>query len=51
MAEQQFSWPLIGNRQITEFLERSILNDSLGGTYIFYGQMKLRLELREILAF
>lgn len=37
MAEQQFSWPLIGNRQITEFLERSILNDSLGGTYIFYG--------------
>lgn len=37
MAGQQFSWPLIGNRQITEFLERSILNNSLGGTYIFYG--------------
>ena len=37
MAEKQFNWPLVGNRQITEFLEKSIINNSLGGTYIFYG--------------
>ena len=33
----KFNWPLIGNAQITEFLEKSIINDKVAGTYIFTG--------------
>lgn len=32
-----YSWPLVGNRQISEYLEKSIKNNSVKGTYIFYG--------------
>lgn len=32
-----YNWPLIGNSQITEFLEKSIANNSISGTYIFNG--------------
>lgn len=32
-----FNWPLIGNDHITEFLSKSIVNESVGGSYIFYG--------------
>ena len=32
-----FTWPLVGNFQIIEFLERSIVNDKVAGTYIFNG--------------
>ncbi len=32
-----FSWPFIGNNQIIEFLERSIINNKVAGTYIFNG--------------
>ena len=33
----KFNWPLIGNAQITEFLEKSIGNNKVAGTYIFNG--------------
>lgn len=36
-----YSWPLIGNRQITEYLEKSIDNDSVKGAYIFFGPNNL----------
>jgi DNA polymerase III subunit delta' len=32
-----FSWPLIGNRQVTGHLEKSIIKGNIGGTYIFHG--------------
>ena len=32
-----FNWPLVGNTQITEFLEKSIINEQVAGTYIFHG--------------
>lgn len=32
-----YDWPLVGNQQITEFLEKSIRNNSISGTYIFNG--------------
>lgn len=32
-----YDWPLIGNRQITEFLEKSINHNEIAGTYIFNG--------------
>lgn len=32
-----YDWPLVGNQQITEFLEKSIWNNSISGTYIFNG--------------
>ncbi|OIO06491.1 hypothetical protein CO115_01755 [Candidatus Falkowbacteria bacterium CG_4_9_14_3_um_filter_36_9] len=37
MNKRVFNWPLVGNRQITEFLSRSINNNKLAGTYIFAG--------------
>lgn len=32
-----FKWPLVGNKQITEYLEKIILQEKVGGTYIFNG--------------
>lgn len=32
-----YNWPLVGNRQITEFLENSIKKSNISGTYIFNG--------------
>lgn len=32
-----YDWPLVGNQQITEFLEKSIRNNNISGTYIFNG--------------
>lgn len=32
-----FHWPFVGNTQITEFLEKSIINNKVAGTYIFNG--------------
>lgn len=36
-SSYKFDWPLVGNLQITEFLEKSILNDKVAGAYIFTG--------------
>jgi DNA polymerase III subunit delta' len=33
----QLNWPLVGNRQITEFLDKIIAKDEVAGTYIFCG--------------
>ncbi|MFH1661611.1 MAG: hypothetical protein ABIA02_00730 [Candidatus Falkowbacteria bacterium] len=33
----EFNWPLVGNKQITEFLSRGIVNDKISGSYIFCG--------------
>ena len=30
-------WPLVANTQISEYLRKSILNNRIGGTYIFAG--------------
>ncbi|MCU0679415.1 MAG: hypothetical protein MUC28_03145 [Planctomycetes bacterium] len=32
-----YNWPLVGNSQITDFLERSISRNNLSGTFIFTG--------------
>ncbi len=32
-----FNWPHVGNDHIIEFLSRSIINNNVTGTYIFYG--------------
>lgn len=37
----QNDWPLIGNRHITLFLEKSIANGKVAGTYIFLGPNNL----------
>ncbi len=36
-GKNEFNWPLIGNRKITEFLTRSIENNSISSAYIFSG--------------
>lgn len=36
-VESKRNWPLVGNKQITEFLDKSISNDNVCGTYIFNG--------------
>ncbi len=33
----QSKWPIVGNGQIVNFLIKSIKNNSISGTYIFYG--------------
>lgn len=33
----KFNWPLVGNENITHFLERSIINNELANSYIFSG--------------
>lgn len=33
----KFNWPLVGNRHITDYLERAISGDNLSGCYIFQG--------------
>lgn len=33
----KISWPLIGNRHISGFLEKTIANDIISGTYVFCG--------------
>ena len=39
MLENSYTinWPLVGNKHITDFLERSLANDNVSGTYIFNG--------------
>jgi DNA polymerase III subunit delta' len=39
MEKENFrkNWPLVGNKQITEFLEKAIIKNELAGTYIFQG--------------
>ncbi|KKQ54584.1 MAG: polymerase III, delta prime subunit protein [Candidatus Falkowbacteria bacterium GW2011_GWC2_38_22] len=37
MSNFTYDWPLVGNQQITEFLEKSIQNNNISGTYIFNG--------------
>lgn len=36
-SEIESNWPLVGNRQITDFLDKSIANNSVSHTYIFNG--------------
>lgn len=35
------SWPLVGNQQVLGFLEKSIANDRISGSYIFLGPRNL----------
>jgi len=39
MSDKQynFDWPLVGNRHITEYLEKTLANGRVGGSYIFSG--------------
>ncbi len=39
MEKEKFkiNWPLVGNRHITDFLEKAISANKLNGSYIFYG--------------
>ena len=39
--ESQKSWPLVGNRKISDFLEKSLAAGKLAGAYIFYGPKDL----------
>lgn len=50
----KFNWPLIGNPQITDYLEKKILRDQVGGTYIFngpdnFGKTSLAVNFAKIL--
>lgn len=36
-GEYNYYWPLVGNRHITNFLEKSLVNMQISGTYIFNG--------------
>jgi DNA polymerase-3 subunit delta' len=36
-GENQFDWQLVGNKHITDFLEKKIINGDLAGVYIFSG--------------
>lgn len=40
-VEKINNWPLVGNNQITEFLEKSLASGNLAGTYIFCGPKDL----------
>lgn len=49
-----FKWPLIGNRHITDFLERCLVSEQMSGAYIFngpdnLGKTSLALHLAQIL--
>lgn len=35
--EIKVDWPLLGNRHIVEFLEKSIVNQKISGSYVFLG--------------
>jgi DNA polymerase-3 subunit delta' len=50
----KFNWPLLGNPQITDYLEKRIIKDQVGGTYIFngpdnFGKTSLALNFAKIL--
>lgn len=36
-AKIKFNWPLVGNGHIFEFLTKSIINNKIASSYIFYG--------------
>ena len=51
---RKFNWPLIGNSQITDYLEKQILKGQLNGAYIFngpdnFGKTSLALNCAKIL--
>ena len=33
----KFNWPLVGNKHITDFLEKAVVGGNTAGAYIFYG--------------
>jgi DNA polymerase-3 subunit delta' len=37
IAKKDSNWPLVGNRQIIEYLKKSIITNHIAGCYIFYG--------------
>jgi len=36
-TKKQFKWPIVGHKNIIDFLQKSIVNDKIAHAYLFYG--------------